>query len=195
MSGASLAPGSRFAGYSIDGVIGRGGMGVVYRARELDRDREVALKVMAPEVADDETSRARFQRESRVAASVDHPNVVPVYEIGEHDERLYITMRLVAGPSFESAIAAGGLAPARVVHILGQVAAGLEAAHTLGLVHRDVKPGNVLLDEHDHAYVTDFGLATTAREDVTQTGSFAGTLDFVAPERIHGQRGDARVDV
>ena len=166
-----------------------------YRARWINVGREVALKVMAPEVAHDETSRARFQRESRVAASVDHPNVVTVYEVGEHGEQLYIAMQLIAGPSFESLIAAGGLPPARVVHILGQVANGLEAAHALGLVHRDVKPGNVLLDERDHAYVTDFGLATSGPKGLTQTGDFAGTLDFVAPERIRGQRGDARVDV
>src|SRR5262249_4780077 len=155
-----LAPGAQFAGYGIEEVIGRGGMGVVYRARHGEGDREVALKVMAPEVAHDETSRGRFQRESRVAASVAHPNVVPVYEIGEHGGQLYIAMQLIPGPSFESVISGGALAPARVVHILEQVAAGLEAAHALGLVHRDVKPGNVLLDDSDHAYVTDFGLAT-----------------------------------
>ncbi len=195
MSAAYLEPGSQFADFSIEDVIGRGGMGVVYRARQLDPEREVALKVMAPDVAHDETSRARFRRESRVAASVDHPNVVTVYEVGEHGEQLYIAMQLIAGPSFESLIAAGRLPPARVVHILGQVASGLEAAHALGLVHRDVKPGNVLLDESDRAYVTDFGLATSGREGLTQTGHFAGTLDFVAPERIRGQRGDARVDV
>ena len=111
MSAAYLEPGSQFADFSIEDVIGRGGMGVVYRARWINVGREVALKVMAPEVAHDETSRARFQRESRVAASVDHPNVVTVYEVGEHGEQLYIAMQLIAGPSFESLIAAGGLPP------------------------------------------------------------------------------------
>ncbi len=195
MTAASLDSGSQFAGYAIDELIGRGGMGVVYRALQVAFDRPVALKVMAPEVAHDDTSRARFQRESRVAASIDHPNVVRVYDIGEHDGQLYIAMQLVEGPSLETVIADGPLPPARAVHILEQVANGLQAAHELGLVHRDVKPGNVLLDAHDAAFVTDFGLATAGRDGLTRTGEFAGTLDYVPPERIQGQRGDARADV
>jgi serine/threonine protein kinase len=197
MSAAGLDPGSEFDGYRIDRVIGRGGMGVVYAATEIALGRPVALKIMAPGLADDPQFRARFQRESRLAAAIGHANVVPVYRADESDGRLYIAMQLIDGPSLDALIP---LDPERAVHILGQVAAALEAAHELGLVHRDVKPGNVLLAAGDHAYVTDFGLAIARDErlggqSTTQEGDFAGSLDFLAPERIQGGAGDARADI
>ena len=197
MSAAGLDPGSEFDGYRIDRVIGRGGMGVVYAATEVALGRPVALKVMAPTLADDAQFRARFQRESRLAAAIGHANVVPVYRAGESGGRLFLAMQLIDGPSLDALIP---LAPPRAVRLLGQVAAALDAAHALGLVHRDVKPGNVLVAAGDHAYVTDFGLAIARDErlggaPVTEVGDFAGSLDYTAPERIQGGAGDARADI
>src|SRR3954451_3934071 len=190
-----LQTGAHVAGYRIEDLVGRGGMGVVYRATHDGLERTVALKVMAPEVAHDGMARARFQRESRLAASINHPNVVTVYDVGEYEGALFIAMELIVGPSLDDVLAAGAVEPARAVRIIEQVAEGLEAAHALGLVHRDVKPANVLLNERDDAFVTDFGLAIGGGPGVTQEGDFAGTLDYVAPERIQGNRGDARADV
>jgi serine/threonine-protein kinase len=195
MSAAGLQPGAEFDGYRIDRVIGRGGMGVVYAATELALGRPVALKVMAPALAEDAQFRARFQRESRLAAAIGHANVVPVYRAGEAGGRLYLAMQLIDGPSLDVLVP---LPAPRAVHVLGQVAAALDAAHSLGLVHRDVKPGNVLLAAGDHAYVTDFGLAIARDErtgDAEVGGGFAGSLDFIAPERIQGGAGDGRSDV
>src|SRR5919197_1471242 len=163
-----LETGSQVGGYRIEDLVGRGGMGVVYRATHEAFDRAVALKVMAPEVAHDGMARARFERESRLAASINHPNVVTVYDIGEYEGALFIAMELIDGPSLEDLIAGGPLEPGRAVRILEQVAAGLEAAHGLGLVHRDVKPANVLLNDRDDAFVTDFGLAIGGGPGVTQ---------------------------
>ena len=192
-----LDPGAEFAGFVLEEEIGRGGMGVVYRART--GDQAVAIKVMAPELAGDAQFRARFQRESRLAAAIRHPNVVQVLRAGEDQGRLYIVMQLVDGGSLDDLIADGPVSPGYAASLIGQVARGLRAAHELGLVHRDVKPGNVLLDG-DHALVTDFGLATAGDERlagaaVTQRGEFMGSLDYVAPERIKGGSGDARADI
>jgi serine/threonine protein kinase len=200
MADATLQPGSTFAGCRIDGELGRGGMGIVYSATELTLNRPVALKLLPPSLASDPQFRARFQRESRLAAAVSHPNVVPVYAVGEEDGLLYLVMRLIHGPGLDSLIAEGPLPPPRVVRILDQVSLGLQAAHDLGLVHRDVKPGNVLLDGDDSVYVTDFGLAIALGDRaggpaLTQTGQFVGTIDFVPPERIQGGTGDARGDI
>ncbi len=197
MSAAALEPGSEFDGYRIDRVIGRGGMGVVYAATELALGRPVALKVMAPALANDAQFRAQFQRESRLAAAIGHSNVVPVYRAGEAGGRLYLAMQLIDGPSLDAVVP---LPVPRAVQVLGQVAEALDAAHALGLVHRDVKPGNVLLARGDHAYVTDFGLAVAHTDHVVQTppgegGDFAGSLDYMAPERIMGGVGDARADI
>jgi len=194
-----LAAGSTLAGYRIEGTIGTGGMGVVYRATQLTLDRVVALKVIAPEIASEETFRHRFVRESQVAAALDHPNVVPIYEAGETDGLLYLAMRYVEGEDLRSRVQrVGRLDPPTAVRIISQVAAALDQAHAHGMVHRDVKPGNVLLESDDRVYLTDFGLVKPvgAQEGaLTQTGVFVGTLDYVAPEQIQGSAVDARVDV
>src|SRR5919202_3406370 len=142
---SDLQPGEVFAGHRIEGVAGRGGMGVVYRATELTLDRLVALKLIAPALAGDPDFRARFLRESRAAASIEHPNVLPIYYAGERDDELYIVMRYVDGQDLRTLIRASGhLAGPRAADVVSQVAAALDAAHERGLVHRDVKPANVL---------------------------------------------------
>ncbi|MGH2846975.1 MAG: serine/threonine-protein kinase, partial [Thermoleophilaceae bacterium] len=197
---AELSTGAVVAGYRIEDVAGRGGMGVVYRATQLALDRPAALKVIAPDLADDVMFRERFKRESHTAASIDHPNVLPVYEAGETDGQLYIAMRYVEGTDLRELIRREGqLPPARTVRVLEQVAAALDAAHRRGLVHRDVKPANVLIAQNgdEHVYLTDFGLTKHAASvgGVTKTGQFVGTPDYTAPEQIRGERADARTDV
>jgi predicted Ser/Thr protein kinase len=196
---ASLAAGSVFAGYRLEEMAGRGGMGVVYRARQLRPDRLVALKVITPDYAQDPIFRQRFERESEVAASLEHPNVIPVYEVDEVDGLLFIAMRFVDGHDLHSLIRAG-LDPQSAVRIIDQVAGALDAAHGAGLVHRDIKPGNVLVADVGgrwHAYLTDFGLAqrVDGGPGLTRTGMFMGTPDYAAPEQIRGERVDARTDV
>ena len=192
---------STFAGCRIEAVAGRGGMGVVYRATQLGLDRAVALKLVAPERAADANFRARFERESRVAAAIEHPNVIPVYGAGEEDGRLYLLMRWVPGTDLQALIRRSGrLDPVHAATIVAQVAAGLDAAHAVGLVHRDVKPANVLLGAEDgsgHVYLSDFGLTLDPAADtrVTDSGEWFGTVDFMAPEQFEGDRPDARTDV
>jgi serine/threonine-protein kinase len=190
------------AGYRIETVAGRGGMGVVYRARQLALDRLVALKLIAPELSDDESFRARFARESRIAASLDHPNVIPVYEAGEDGGRLFIAMRFVDGTDLGRMLAEdGALDPALAAELVAQAASALDAAHARGLVHRDVKPANLLvtgdLPARPHVYLTDFGLARRDGSSVglTTTGQWMGTPDYAAPEQIDGHDLDARSDV
>jgi YVTN family beta-propeller protein len=193
-----LNPGDVFAGHRVTGVAGRGGMGVVYRAVQLDLDRAVALKLIAPQLAEDPSFRERFVRESRLAASIDHPNVIPIYYTGEHEGALYIAMRYVEGSDLRTLVrAAGHLDPERAAHIVAQVGSALDAAHQRGIVHRDVKPANVLLGGSDHAYLTDFGLTKriSSQSGQTHAGGWVGTLGFVAPEQIRGERVDARADV
>src|SRR4051812_413999 len=196
-----LANGQVLAGYRVEGIIGRGGMGVVYRATQLALERPVALKLIAPDLAEDESFRERFKRESRTAAQIEHAHVVPVHEAGEADGQLYIAMRLIDGIDLRELIRRESrLDPARAVRLLGQIASALDAAHSRGLVHRDIKPGNVLIADEDgreHAYLTDFGLSKRLGSEsaVTQTGVFVGTVDYIAPEQIRGMVLDARSDV
>jgi DNA-binding beta-propeller fold protein YncE/predicted Ser/Thr protein kinase len=195
---ADLSPGSRLAGYRIEERVGRGGMGVVYRATQLGLNRPVALKLIAAELADDERFRQRFKRESELAASIDHPNVIPIYEAGEGEGRLFIAMRYVEGTDLRTALAYHShLAPKRATVIVAQLAAALDAAHRRGLVHRDIKPANALVDRDEHVYLTDFGLTkrTGSESALTETGQFVGTIDYVAPEQIEGKGADARADI
>jgi streptogramin lyase/tRNA A-37 threonylcarbamoyl transferase component Bud32 len=199
--GAQLGQGVTFANHRIEAEIGRGGMGVVYRAHELALDRERALKVVADELASDPRFSQRFRREARLAASVDHPNVIAVHQAGEVDGLPYLSMSLVEGPDLGTLVdATGPMDPGRAGVLITQVAAGLEAAHARGLVHRDVKPSNVLVADHDggeRAVVTDFGLSRLVGEDqgITQTGDFLGSTDYVSPEQIEGEGVDGRADV
>lgn len=195
---AELAPGSEFGAYRIESVAGMGGMGVVYRATQLGLDRTVALKVITPEFAHDEEFRARFKRESRLAASIEHPNVIPVYEAGEQDGTLFLAMRFVDGTDVKSLLnREGHVEPQRAARFVAQIAAALDAAHAAGLVHRDVKPANALLAAQDHVYLTDFGLTKRAASGsaMTKTGQMVGTVDYVAPEQVEGGAVDARTDV
>jgi serine/threonine protein kinase len=189
--------GTVVAGHRIESVVGRGGMGVVYRATELALERAVALKVLAPDLAEDDRARRRFVTESKVAASIDHPNVIPVYHVGEDDGLLFLTMRLVVGEDLSAVLRREGvLELTRALDIVSQIARGLDAAHARGLVHRDVKPGNVLLAENDHVYLTDFGLTKRLAEgEQTQTNGFVGTLDYIAPEHLRGEPIDCRADI
>ncbi|HYI17891.1 MAG TPA: serine/threonine-protein kinase [Solirubrobacteraceae bacterium] len=189
---------TEFAGYRIDSRVGRGGMGVVYRATDLSLDRAVALKVLTEDLAQDPGFRRRFAEESKLAASLDHPNVIPIHAAGEHDGVLYIAMRLVAGDDLRTVLRANGrLAPERTVRLIVQVASALDAAHARGLVHRDVKPANLLLTADDHVYLTDFGLSKRVSGDTeaTRTGMVLGSLDYIAPEQIRGDRVGAYTDV
>jgi DNA-binding beta-propeller fold protein YncE len=193
-----LASGSEFAGYRIEAVAGRGGMGVVYRATQLGLDRPVALKVIALGLLGDSRVRERFLRESRAAAAIEHPNVIPIHASGEHLGTHYIVMRFVDGDDLRQRVAgAGPLEPAAAAAIVGQIGGALDAAHEAGLVHRDVKPANILLSARDHVYLSDFGLArhTLSDSGLTAPGGWVGTLDFVAPEQIRGDRVDGRADV
>ncbi|MEU8836023.1 serine/threonine-protein kinase [Streptomyces sp900116325] len=196
--------GRQIADYRVESEIGRGGMAVVYRARDLRLDRTVALKLLAPELARNDTFRKRFTHESRVAAAIDHPHIVPVFEAGETEGILYIAMRYVAGQDLRALIdRQGPMQIATAVRIAAQVASALDAAHDHDLVHRDVKPGNILVaagtdsDHPEHVYLTDFGLTkkSLSLTGFTSVGQFVGTLDYVAPEQISGRPVDGRCDV
>jgi hypothetical protein len=194
---ADLETGSEFAGCRIEGVLGRGGMGVIYRATELSLGRPVALKLIATEQASDPDVRERFEREARLTAAIEHPNVVPVYAAGEEDGHLYLVMRYVPGTDLHHLLRAeGALDPARAASIVAQVAEALDAAHAHGLVHRDVKPANVLL-AGSHVYLSDFGITRVQAADtrITESGNWIGTVDFMAPEHLRGEPTDARADV
>src|SRR5215218_4761814 len=195
------ALGSIVGGCRIDAVIGHGGMGVVYRAEQLALGRRVALKVLSAALSHDASFRARFQQEARLAASLDHPNVVPIYEAGEDGDHLYLVMRYVDGIDLRSLLQRdGALPPPRAARIVAQLAAALDAAHAKGLVHRDVKPANVMVCTDaggDRVYLSDFGLTkpVDATTGLTRTGEWIGTPDYAAPEQIEGRRVDARTDV
>lgn len=201
---AELAVGTELAGYRIERVLGRGGMGVLYVAEDVALGRKVALKVIAPELAEDSGFRDRFIRESQLAASIDHPNVIPIHRAGEERGVLFLAMRLVGGTDLRTLIADEGvLSPARTLSIVSQVASALDAASARGLVHRDVKPANILVvpggggDGSDHAYLSDFGLTKRAEREtaITRTGQFLGTADYAAPEQFEGKPLDGRTDL
>jgi hypothetical protein len=190
--------GSEFVGYRLDAVIARGGMGVVYRAYDLRLKRSVALKLMVPELALDERFRERFSREAELAMSLEHPNVVPIHDAGDIDGRLYLAMRYVEGADLKALLhTEGALEPARALAICSRVANALDAAHAKGLVHRDVKPSNVLLDESEHVYLADFGLTRRLDEQARQAGEgrSVGTPAYLAPEQIEGGPVDGRTDI
>jgi serine/threonine-protein kinase len=187
--------GDEFAGHRLRAVLGRGGMSVVYQAENPRLGNVIALKVLAPELATDDAFRARFLEESRIAVLLNHPNVIPIYDMGSHQDLLYIAMRYVSGTDLRQVIKKRGrVIPATAIFLLGQAARALDAAHRQGLVHRDVKPGNLLIErgsddgDPDHVYLSDFGITKHAmsRTGLTSTGQFLGTIDYVAPEQIRG---------
>jgi streptogramin lyase len=189
--------GTEFLGYRIEALVGRGGMGVVYRAYDLRLKRNVALKLIAPELSQDEHFRERFLSETELAASLEHPNVVPIHDAGEYEGQLYLAMRYVEGSDLKALLHEGPLDPGRAIAICSQVAAALDAAHARGLVHRDVKPSNVLLDSQEHVYLADFGLSRRLSEQAPglEPTFSLGTPAYVAPEQIQGDEVDERADV
>jgi serine/threonine-protein kinase len=188
--------GSVIAGYRIDSRIGRGGMGVVYRAHHLSLERRAALKVIAPDLAESSGFRERFSREARVAAALTHPNIVTVYDAGEVDGTLYLAMQYIEGSDLARMLATDGhLKPYRAIDVCRQIGDALDAAHERGLIHRDVKPANVLI-EGRNAYLTDFGLTKRlGGTQVTMAGDVVGTIHYVAPEQIEGREVTARSDI
>ncbi len=199
-----LEPGSEFAGLRVEELIARGGMGEIYRAENPRLGTKVALKLLPRELAEGDLFRERFVRESRVAASLAHPNVVPIFDAGEEGGIFYIAMRFVEGLDLKALIAREGrLVPAQALALVAQAANALDAAHARSLVHRDVKPANILIDEsapgapYGHVYLSDFGVAKhrLSHSGLTSTGQFIGTIDYVAPEQIEGKTVDERTDV
>src|SRR5215210_2319232 len=196
--------GTEFAGYRIEGLLGRGGMGVVYRAEHPRLGAAVALKVMGAELAMDEAFRERFVREARAAAGINHPNIVTIYDAGEWHGDLYIAMRFIEGDDLKSVLKKTRALPPAQTHAIGlQIASALDAAHRSGLLHRDVKPGNIMIeralepDSPPIAYLADLGLTKHLDADggVTGSGELLGTIDYIAPEQIAGARIDSRADV
>src|ERR1700750_1405307 len=195
--------GEELAGYRLVAVLGRGGVGVVFQAENPRLSNVVAVKVLAPELATDDIFRARFLQESRIAASLNHPNVIPIYDMGPCDDLLYIAMRYVAGADLRTVLKAHGrISPEQAFLLIGQAGRALDAAHRSGLVHRDVKPANLLIergvdDDPDHVYLADFGITKheMSRTGLTATGQFVGTLAYIAPEQIQGKHVGHRADI
>ena len=196
MAFAALQNGTIIAGYRIDGTLGEGGMGTVYRATQLSLERVVAFKVVSAALSDDLSFRERFRREGQLQAALDHPHIVTVYEAGEADSLLFLAMRLIEGTTLKELITSRQLGDRRSMRLLTQMGDALDAAHAKGLVHRDVKPQNILVGAGDHAYLTDFGL-TKARGGtvMTEAGHFVGTIDYIAPEQARGELATAKSDV
>jgi hypothetical protein len=193
---APLDKGTTIAGYRIEGVLGQGGMGVVYEATQLSLNRTVALKLLAANLGDDPAFRERFRREGLLQAQIDHPNIVTVYEAGDADVGLFLAMRLVRGPNLKDMIISRELDAGRTLRILTPVADALDAAHAEGLIHRDIKPQNILVSGRDHAYLADFGLTKAPGEkSLTKTGQFVGTLDYISPEQIRGKPASKQSDI
>jgi protein kinase-like protein len=199
----SLVIGGQLGNYLIESVIGRGGMSVVYRATHFRLGTPVALKALAPELSSDDAFRERFLREAKMAAGIDHPNVIPIYDTGLHEDSLYIIMRFVGGGDLKAELdASGPLSVGRTIELLAPVARALDVAHARGLVHRDVKPANILLQrsadgEVEHVYLSDFGVMkhTASISGLTKTGALVGSIDYMAPEQIEGKPVSAQTDV
>jgi hypothetical protein len=191
-----LDKGTKVAGYEIEGVLGHGGMGVVYEARQLSLGRTVALKILAGTLGMDPSFKERFRHEGRIQAALDHPHIVTIFEAGEWDDSLFIAMRLVRGPNLKEMIIARELEGARTLRILRPIAEALDSAHEAGLIHRDIKPQNILVGSRDRSYLADFGL-TKGIDDagLTQTGQFVGTIDYIAPEQIRGEPATGACDI
>jgi serine/threonine protein kinase len=192
-----LQPGMVLAGYRLDSLLGQGGMGVVYEATQLSLDRTVALKIVTPGLSANMQFRARFRREGLAQARLEHPNIVTVYEAGEFEDILFLAMRLVRGTTLKDMIVGRELDPARTLRILKPVSEALDSAHETGLIHRDVKPHNILVAAKDHPYLADFGLTKSAQDTagLTRSREFMGTLDYIAPEQIRGEPATSASDV
>jgi WD40 repeat protein/predicted Ser/Thr protein kinase len=194
MSDSDIPAGSELFGYRVEGLLGRGGMGLVYLCEDPRLHRRVALKVLTASLAEDVAFRKRFIAEAELAASLDHAHVVPIYEAGDRDGRLFIAMRYVEGSDLKAVVGAGPLEAERALRLCAQVADALDFAHERGLVHGDVKPSNVLLDTRDHAYLADFGVTRRLEEPQAVEPRLLGTIDYAAPELIRGDRLDGRAD-
>jgi hypothetical protein len=191
-----LEKGTSVAGYRIERVLGQGGMGTVYEAIQIALNRKVALKIVAAHLSMDEAFRMRFRREGQLQAAIDHPHIITVYEAGESEYGLFLAMRMVNGPTLKELVVRRELSPARALTLLKPVASALDTAHDAGLIHRDVKPQNILIARSDHAYLADFGLTKAPGEQsLTKTGQFVGTLDYVAPEQIQDEPPTAASDI
>ncbi len=196
MSTTVLPKGTTLSGYRIDGVLGQGGMGIVYEATHLSLQRVIALKVLAEHLSDDVSFTARFQREGQIQAGIDHPHIVTVFDSGQSEHGFFIAMRLVRGPNLKDLIVSRELDSGRALRILSPIGDALDTAHDAGLVHRDIKPQNILVGGRDQAYLADFGLTKAAGDkSLTRTGQFVGTLDYIAPEQIKGEPATKASDV
>ena len=192
----ALEKGTTLAGYRIEGILGQGGMGVVYEATQLSLKRTVALKILAPHLSEDVLFRERFRREGQIQAGIDHAHIVTVHEAGETEHGFFIAMRLIRGPNLKNLIVDRKLDPGRTLRILGPIADALDTAHEAGLIHRDVKPQNILVGGRDQGFLADFGLTKApGEESLTKTGQFVGTFDYISPEQIKGERATVRSDV
>jgi len=195
--GVMLGRGDMVAGYRIESLIGAGGMATVYRAEQVSLGRPVALKLLSPQLGRDEAFRERFRREGKHAAALHHANVVTIFDSGESNGQLFMAMQLIEGSTLAELLATETLSADETVALLGPIGEALDAAHALGLVHRDVKPQNILLGQGDHPYLADFGIAKTSTSSsaLTATGGFVGSLNYAAPEQICGEPVTAAVDV
>ncbi|MBD0330279.1 MAG: serine/threonine protein kinase, partial [Thermoleophilia bacterium] len=194
----TLRAGTVVEGYRIEGQLGKGGMGVVYEACDLFLgERRVALKLISSDIGDDPAFRERFKREAEVQAGLEHPHIITVYRAGESEHGLYIAMRLIRGPNLKELILRGELDPERTGRVLSQIADALDNAHEVGLIHRDIKPYNILIDgRRDHSFLADFGIAKArGRRGLTKTGQMPGTPDYISPEQILGRPATERSDV
>lgn len=189
--------GTPFGRYRLIELLGRGGMGEVWRAYDTEaNNRTVAIKLLPAHLASDSSFVRRFRREADAAAQLNNPHIIPIHNYGEIDGRLYVDMRLVEGRDLQQVLDAGPLEPGRAVRIIEQVARALQAAHKVGLIHRDVKPSNILVDEDDFAYLIDFGIARGADQTgLTSVGDVIGSLHYMAPERLQAHEADARADI